>query len=249
MLPASPATASWLTPEEKEYATSRISAALNDSDHSHISKTQFISVLKDIRVWLASLLNCCQVIIIYSLSFFLPSLIQQFGFSDLISNLLTVPIYATSALAVIFNGLHSDRTAERYLHSVIPTSFALLFWGLEAYSLETSIIPLQYSMVILGAACTNMAVPITVIWPMDFMVGSTAAAVVPAIIIGIGNIGGIIGPQLFGLTFKITNNYTWGVTCMSICSFLSIVFATGLWIVIKNDEYSRKSEYLIKHKS
>jgi len=247
MLPESPAQASWLTPEEKEYAISRISAALNDSDHSHISKTQFIQVLKDIRIWLAAFLNCCQVVNVYSLSFFLPALIQQFGFSELISNLLTVPIHATSIVAIIFNGLHSDRTAERYLHIVIPSAFGLLFWGLEAYSLETEMLPLQYTMVILGASCSVMTVPITVIWPMDFMVGSTTAAVVPAIIIGIGNLGGIIGPQLFGLTYGITSNYTWGVTCMSICSFLSIVFATALWIV--DDLFQRKGEYLIQRES
>jgi len=102
-------------------------------------------------------------------------------------------------------------------------------------------------MVICGALTTNMACPITVVWPMDWIQGSTSAAVVPAIIIGTGNLGGIIGPQIFGISYDELGTYTWAVTFMGFCSFLSIVLATALRLVLKRDEVKREEEYLLRH--
>jgi len=248
ILPASPATAKWLSPEEKEYAISRISNSLKDTDHSRISKTQLKNVLTDIRVWFAAFLYCTQCTVIYSISFFLPAIIHQFGFSDIISNLLTVPVHAACIIAIILNGLHSDRTSERFLHSIIPSAFGIIFWGLEAYSLEQDNLAFQYIILILASLSTSMAGPISVIWPMDFLVGSTTAAIAPAMIIGIGNLGGIIGPQIFGLSYMRTKTYTWGPLALAVCSFLSIVFATGLWIVLKREKLNEEEQYLLEEK-
>jgi len=61
--------------------------------------------------------------------FFLPAIIQQFGFSVIISNLLTVPVYGATFFAISLNGIHSDRTSERYLHICIPLFLSMIFLG------------------------------------------------------------------------------------------------------------------------
>jgi len=247
ILPSSPSQVKWLTQEEKEFAQNRVSNALRESNHSRISKEQIKIVFTDKRIWLGSFLYCCHCIVIYSISFFLPAIIRQFGFSDLVSNLLTVPIHAASVVAVIANGIHSDKTGDRYFHILIPNIIALFSWGLEAYSLESSNLALQYTMIIIGSSCSTMAAPVAIIWPMDFLVGSTAAAIAPAIIVGIGNLGGIIGPQLFGLSQSYTYSYTWGAVAMAVCSFLSIIFSTSLRIVLRRAEW-KEEEYLLEQK-
>jgi len=184
-------------------------------------------------------------VVIYSVSFFLPAIIRQFGFSDIISNLLTVPIHVATVVAVICNGIHSDKTSERYFHILIPNCIALVAWGLEAYSLESNNLALQYTMIIFGTFTSTMAAPVAIIWPMDFMIGSTAAAIAPGIIVGIGNLGGIIGPQLFGLSQTLDGTYTWGALSMAIVSFIAIVLSTALWMVLKRS--TLEEEYLLQN--
>jgi len=245
VLPASPSTVKWLTPEEKSFALSRVANALRESNHSHISKDQIKLVFTDIRIWLGAFVYCCHCVVIYSVSFFLPAIIRQFGFSDIVSNLLTVPIHAATVAAVICNGIHSDKTSERYFHILIPNCIALVAWGLEAYSLETNNLGLQYTMIIFGTFTSTMAAPVAIIWPMDFMIGSTAAAIAPGIIVGIGNLGGIIGPQLFGLSQTLDGTYTWGALSMAIVSFIAIVLSTAQWMVLKRS--TLEEEYLLQN--
>jgi ACS family tartrate transporter-like MFS transporter len=201
--------------------------------------------LTDIRVWLGAFVFFSQVTVIYSISFFLPAIIRQFGFSDVISNVLTAPVHAVCAMATICNGIHSDRTRDRYLHILIPNFFGIIFWGFVAYSLETMELPLQYVMILLGSCASTMGGPITLIWPMDILRGSTAAAIAPGMIVGIGNIGGIIGPQIFSISQNETGTYSWAALAMGVSSFLSICLTTALWIVLKRNEMNEE-EYLLR---
>jgi len=199
-------------------------------------------------VWLGAFVYCCDVVIVYSISFFLPALIAQFGFSDIISNLLTVPVHAGCFIAVILNGLHSDRTEERYFHILIPNIIGLICWGIEAYSLETDNIALQYSMCIIATIASTMGSPVALVWPLDFTVGSTTAAVAPGIIVGIGNLGGIIGPQLFGISKTFGGSYTWGALSMALCCFLCILLSTIQWVKLKAYKSNEEEEYLLRKK-
>lgn len=226
VLPVSPDKVDLLTPEEKDLAKSRV-----DIPEKHsISVEQMKQAFTDPRIWLAAFLSCTQCIVLYSVSFFLPAIIRQFGFSDIISNLLSVPVYILSAIAIIWNGFHSDKTSERFLHILIPNILSIIFWSLEAYSLTNSNIGFQYSMIIGAAFTSMMTTPISLIWPLDFIQGSTISAVAPGIIVGIGNIGGIIGPQIFGISYTYSGTYVWAAVAMAISSFLSCILSYILYL-------------------
>jgi len=111
----------------------------------------------------------------------------------------------------------------------------MIFWGLEAYSLQTDNLALQYAMILLAAVTSNMSLPPALAWPMDCLKGSTAIAVAPAIVVGVGNTGGILGPQLFGISMTYTGNYTWAAVGMAISCFLGVVFSTLLRMKVKKD--------------
>jgi len=111
----------------------------------------------------------------------------------------------------------------------------MIFWGIEAYSLQTDNIALQYIMIYLAAVCSYMVIPTALAWPLDWLSGSTAIAVAPAIVVGVGNIGGIVGPQLFGLSATLTGDYTWACLAMSLSCFLGVLSSTWLWVLIRKD--------------
>jgi len=120
----------------------------------------------------------------------------------------------------------------------------MIFWGLEAYSLGTDNMPFQYSMILLASVTSNMSLPAALAWPMDYLKGSTAFAVAPAIVVGVGNIGGIVGPQIFGLSYSFTGSYSWAAMGMSIICFLGVIFSTLVWIKVKRDAIEGEEELL-----
>jgi len=232
VLPVSPKDVDWLTAEEKELAIIRVGVP----EKHVISKEQVIAAFTDPRIWLAAFLTCTQCIILYSISFFLPAIIRQFGFSDVISNLLSVPVYIISAVATVVNGFNSDRTSERFLHVLVPNIIGLIAWCILSYGLTTDSIGLQYSMIIIAGSTSIMATPITIVWPLDFIQGSTISAVAPAIVVGVGNIGGIIGPNMFGLSYTYAGSYVWAGVAMAISSLLSCLLAVGLEYTLRKQK-------------
>jgi len=120
----------------------------------------------------------------------------------------------------------------------------MIFWGLEAYSLGTDNMPLQYSMILLASVTSNMSLPVALAWPMDYLKGSTAFAVAPAIVVGVGNIGGIVGPQVFGLSYSFTEGYSWAAMGMSITCFLGVILSTSLWVKVRRDAIEGEEELL-----
>jgi len=89
-------------------------------------------------------------------------------------------------------------------------------------------------------------VPITLIWPMDFIKGATVAAITPAIIVGMGNLGGIIGPQIFGASETLAGTYIWAAMTMGICEAIACVLSTVLWYRLKRSEKDDDS-YKLPH--
>jgi ACS family 4-hydroxyphenylacetate permease-like MFS transporter len=247
-LPSDPSTVTWLTPAEKAFATSRLIPYIS-SYNTKISLPEIYTVLRTPSVWLACIMYFCICgTPIYSVSYFLPSIIEQFiKSSDLItinstdtnslqpiilSNLLTIPIHFCAFIAVLANAFHSDRVHERFLHLLVPTFISLLAWGALAWSTEVSApVGVKYVSVLVATAGCNMCVSVALAWCSEFEKGGTAIVIISAMVVGSGNIGGIVGPQIFGLSIGETGKYTWAAVAMVGSCFLGFVCIIGLWIM------------------
>jgi len=122
-LPSNPASVSWLSPEEKQLAVTRLTNMGQESHHSQISKEQIKEVVCDLRIWLAALIYLTLCTCVYSVSFFLPAIIQQFGFSVLISNLLTVPVYGVT----FFRDRSQWNSLGPYFREISPPCHTIFF--------------------------------------------------------------------------------------------------------------------------
>jgi sugar phosphate permease len=133
-LPNEPMDCDFLTPEEQQCAVDRLAHArqipvanqetipAEQLQKKKISWEDLRNTLLDWRVWALSFLYLNILITLYSLSFFLPAIIGQFGYSVLKSNLLSVPIYAFAGVVTIFVSMSSDRRNERFLHCAVCIS-------------------------------------------------------------------------------------------------------------------------------
>jgi ACS family tartrate transporter-like MFS transporter len=209
LLPAGPATANWLTEEEREWILHHSNQHAALDDHS----AKIGRALLDVRVWQISLVFLCMLGSSYAYTFSAPAILQaithlsnrNIGFLVATMNLLGAP-------AMILNAMHSDRSKERYLHVAIPflvMTVAYLIGGLSVAPLLA--VP---ALAIASLSYFSMQGPLLAL-ASSFLHGRSAAAGIAAMNT-IGILGGFLGPYFMGLVKDFTGTYQPGLRMLVI---------------------------------
>ncbi len=126
-----PADARWLSPDERRWLQDRLNA------ERHKSAGRGMSILHTLRSPCVVLLAVAYTAIgfgVYANVFFLPLIIKDLGFSNIVVSYLAAMPAALGAAGMILVSRSSDRTGERMLHVTVPTLLAAL--GLIATGLS-----------------------------------------------------------------------------------------------------------------
>lgn len=225
-----PAEADWLTDEEKTWLQGRLDDE-RQTREAHFKKDWFRSAF-NMRVMALGLVYMAINIPQYGLSFFLPQIIKEFGVSDIEAGFITTLPYLAGGLGMIIWSRNSDRTGERVWHCIIP--FIAMIIGLGAAALADSLL---LKMAVLCVAAWGFFSILPVFWtlPTSFLSGAGAAAGIAAVN-SIGNLGGYIGPQIFGLLKTTTQTDSAGL------AFLAAVAAAGgllVWLLGHNPDLEK----------
>lgn len=111
-LPNDPANAYFLSDEEKWMMRVR-----NEQRRKYMGSEKFsweemrIAVL-DPKLAMSSITQFCQDILLYGFSTFLPTILQSIGYSSLMSNVMTVPVYCWAAIVFIAVAVCADRFSK-----------------------------------------------------------------------------------------------------------------------------------------
>eukprot|EP01124_Arcella_intermedia_P016233 TRINITY_DN22833_c0_g1_i1.p1 TRINITY_DN22833_c0_g1~~TRINITY_DN22833_c0_g1_i1.p1 ORF type:complete len:458 (-),score=104.96 TRINITY_DN22833_c0_g1_i1:66-1439(-) len=235
-LPAGPMDAKWLSEDEKLFVVNRLDP--QTYQRTPLTFDHFKKSLLKLRFWflaISYLLTSCSN---NAVSSYLPTIIFQFGFSPILSNLLTVPIQFSAWISVILNGYHSDKTRERYLHLLLPGIGIMVGWGLTSFSMlqpsssSNTFLPLQYISLILAASCIRMTSPVFLTWSTEYLTsGSYELTITAAVFVATGNIGGIVGPQIISMAVTFAESeylaYGWGLFGFTMTAFLAVVGMIG----------------------
>jgi ACS family tartrate transporter-like MFS transporter len=219
----SPDQARWLTGIEKAWLAKHIGS----SAESAASRNP-LRVLADLRVLLLSLSYFTKNAGGYVLIFFMPQIIQSFTvergahYSTLTISLLSaVPAVFAAGTAVAW-AASSDRRQERRWHSAIPLSVAGL--GIAWAASATNPVVLLIALTVATAGIGSMSGAFFQL-PAAFLTGP-AVAVGIATINATGNLGGFVGPYLFGILKDTTGSFLAGNLILAALLFLgaAIVF-------------------------
>ncbi|KAF5523299.1 putative transporter [Colletotrichum aenigma] len=123
VIPDWPSTTEWLSPEERALGIVRIIEDAGEEEEDISTGAAFKLTVKDYRVWLCVIGQTC-LQAVASLTNFLPTLVQNFGYSTVHTLLLTSPPYLATVLFCLFNTWYSDRTSKRSPHIMYPSMVA-----------------------------------------------------------------------------------------------------------------------------
>jgi dipeptide/tripeptide permease len=138
----------------------------------------------------------------YATSFFIPTILTQFGWLGQSAQLHTIPVYGVGFVLTLACAWFSDRLQHRYLFTIGGLSLAcvgyiVLLCQNDIKAADAMPIGVRYAMIFFITSGNYIAQPLAVVWLANNMGGHYKRSFGAAIQIGVGNIGGIVGSNIF----------------------------------------------------
>lgn len=224
-LPDGPQEANWMTQEEKDLLLDVLESEDTGEKTSHTGLRALGPVVKDIQIWLVVLIYFSHQIAVYSLSYFLPSMIKSYDetMDPLTIGLITALPWISAAVgSVLLPRFATNTTRARFL---VSGGLVLIAGGL--------FIALRSGLVIAVIGFCISAFMLFVIqsvlftFPANRMSGAAAASGI-AFINTFGLFGGFLGPTVMGRLEESTGNQFAGLWFIIV---LVLIGAALAWLL------------------
>jgi ACS family tartrate transporter-like MFS transporter len=190
-----PIDAMWLRPEQRTWLQSRLDSEQTQREAVHHYELR--EALLNPRVWLLTLVYFGQNVSNYGLLIFLPQIVKSFGISTQMTGYVSALPFVFAAFAMIYWGFHSDRTGSRTAH--VASACLLCAAGLAACIFIGTAHPVWMTVALILGIMGQQSIAPT-FWPLPTaMLSGVAAAGGIALINSVGNLGGFLGPYMFGI--------------------------------------------------
>lgn len=207
-----PATAKWLSPQEKRL----LQGELGRDAGRHGS---FRAVLRDPKVYILAVAYLCIIAPIYALSFWLPTILKLEGVASTqqLGWYSAIP-YVAAALAIFYGGRSSDKHRDRRFHIALPVFVGVLAFVAWIFADGS----LLLTIVCLTLATGMMWMANIVFWavPPEYIKGDARAGAI-ALINTIGLSGGFFGPSIIGWSKSLTGSMHLGFLIVAAMLFIS----------------------------
>ncbi|KAL5052175.1 hypothetical protein BDW71DRAFT_193582 [Aspergillus fruticulosus] len=190
-----PDEAKFLSEDDRKRVLRRLAEDQQASaEHEEFKMTYFWNSLKDWKTYTGMMIYMGADGCLYAFSLFVPTIINQLGYSGIRSQLLSVPPYAAAALVTVAIGFIADRTRQRGICNILVsflgiTGFAMLLGAKSAGA--------RYAGTFLGAMGIYPAISNTISWTSNNVEGVYKRGVTLGFVIGWGNLNGIVSSNIY----------------------------------------------------
>jgi ACS family tartrate transporter-like MFS transporter len=202
-LPDGPADAHWMTDADRTALADTFTREHAAAKH-HVA--DLFNALFHARVWLLTGVYFMVALGMYCVGLWLPLLLSAAwpGHSDKTYTLLSAIPYAVAAIGMVIIARSSDRTGDRRWHAAFCLFGSAIGAAGAAASHQPALTLASFSLVALGIWGA-----IGPFWAMPgaFLAGTGAAGGI-ALINSVGNLGGFLGPYIFGYVKQHTGSFT-----------------------------------------
>jgi MFS family permease len=174
-----------------------------------------------------------------------PTIIKDMGYTNAQSQLLTIPPYAVATIFTIFWAILSERYKRRALFIITTSTVAIIGYIILLANTDPKARPgVSYVGTFFAAIGIYPSVALVLCWPAINVSGQTKRATANAMQISIGNLGAVLGTQLYrpktSPRYVLGHSFALGYLCMN------IVVVTALMFILKK-ENKQKEQHLIEH--
>ena len=236
VIPDSPETIPWLNPRERNIASMRLqkiqkqhSASrinLRENSRSHLDWAKVSSTLKDPKSYLVAAILFSLNVAFSSLPVFLPTIVENMGFSPLSAQGMSAFPNLVAFGVVIVTASLSDRFESRSVPLMIHALLAMSGYALLAVAPRMPHL-LRYLCLFPMMAGFFSAVTMVIVWTVNNQESDEGKAIGSSILQVFGHVGSLFGQQLYPDT-----SAPYYVTSHAICA-LSMALAAALTFVLR----------------
>jgi MFS transporter, ACS family, tartrate transporter len=220
-----PHEARWLATEEKRWLIGQLAA--EEARKTTEGRVRATDALRHPQTFLLIAIFFLIVTGNQALIFFLPSITDNMRSLPVIVRTLAAGApYACSAIGILLNGMWANRTGELRWHTAIPMLATGISLGLAV--LAGAHVWLTMAIFCLAGFTSQAYLPAFFTLPTAILGKSAAATAVG--LICLGNLGGFVGPWLFGYLKTITGHYDAGLWVLAGCMLAAGALATQIRI-------------------
>ncbi|RFU25196.1 hypothetical protein B7463_g11143, partial [Scytalidium lignicola] len=231
-----PKTAPFLTESERSFIQTRLKADTDATNEEKFSWLNVKAAITDYKCWLYSLGFHTMSLPLYTLSLFLPTIISELGYTAAQAQLLTVPPYAVATVFTIVVAVFAEKTKKRSPFLLASTSFAIIGYIilLAAPSHKPGV---SYLGTIFAAGGIYPSCAIVLSWPAANVSGQSKRATATAMTITVGNLGAVLGTQLYrpdtSPRYHLGHGFALGYLCMN------LVNTSVLWLSLRRENKAK----------
>ncbi len=212
LLADKPAQAKWLSSREKEIVQ-RVMAADHKGDTAPSHHGRLRAALTDGKVWLLAFIYFTCACAVYTLTFWLPTMVKGLGITDMaqVGWYSAIP-FSFGAIGILLMSRSSDHFKERRWHvasTLIIGSTALYATTFTTGAFLPSMILLSIASFFIFSCALFWSIPPTYL-------SREASAAGIATISSIGILGGFVSPTLIGWVKTLTGSMSAGLLAMTV---------------------------------
>ncbi|KAI1172018.1 major facilitator superfamily domain-containing protein [Nemania sp. FL0916] len=233
-----PDTSSFLSDDERKVIRQRLAADCDATQEESFSWAGVREALQDPKCWLYGLGFHTMSLPLYTLSLFLPTIITNLGYQAAEAQLLSVPPYAFAFGTTVGVAILSERLNKRGVFIAGSSIFAAIGYSILLGNTNPVARPgVSYAAVFFAAGGIYPATALVLSWPTINVSGQTKRATATAMQISIGNIGAVVGTQLYrtfdGPRFIVGHSFALGYL------LANAIVVTVLVFVLKKENSKR----------
>lgn len=218
-----PTNARWLLEDEKQWLVAELRA--EESRKAAAGRVRIIDALRYPQTFLLIVVFFLIVTGNQALIFFLPSITDNMKSMPVaIRTIAAGAPYACSAIGILLNGMWAHRTGALRWHAAVP----MLATGI---SLAFTVLAGDRVWLAMGLFClagfTSQAY-LPAFWTLPTMLLGKSAAAAAVGLVCLGNLGGFVGPWLFGYLKTKTGSYEAGLWVLAGCMLVAGTLATQI---------------------
>ena len=217
-----PEQAEWLAAEERNWLVNKL--AQEERIRQGVARHSVLQTLLNPLVLALGLVYFGVVAMNYTMGFFLPLIIREFGLSNLQIGFVAAIPFAVGAMAMVGWGRRSDRRGERKWHLVFSLAVGALSFAAASVAQSPQIKIICFAMAAFGIYGNQ---PVFWTYPAAFLSGASAAAGI-AVINSFANLSGFFGPYVMGWLKTTTGSYTGGLRMVAAIAALATLIVVGL---------------------
>ncbi|KAL4959355.1 major facilitator superfamily domain-containing protein [Aspergillus stella-maris] len=190
-----PDEAKFLSPDDRKRVLRRLAEDQQASaEHEQFKMAYFWSSLRDWKTYTGMMTYMGADGCLYAFSLFVPTIINELGYTSIHAQLLSVPPYAAAAILTVAVGFIADRTRQRGICNMLVsllgiTGFAMLLGAKSPGA--------KYAGTFLGAMGIYPAISNTISWTSNNVEGVYKRGVTLGFVIGWGNLNGIVSSNIY----------------------------------------------------